>query len=235
MVLKRRFYPGTRKHHRDLPWRKTDDPYAIWVSEVMLQQTQVKTVMPYYEKFLSDYPDIITLANADLQHILKNWEGLGYYARARNLHQAAIVVLNHHNGCVPDEYETLRKLTGIGDYIASAIMSIAYGRPYAVVDGNVKRVISRLMTIEEPVNKPASHAVFKNHADTILDRKDPGTFNQAMMELGALICTPKNPSCPNCPVIRFCNAFLKNKTHLYPKRIKSAKNARASYRRRGGI
>ena len=212
-----------RIHFRDLPWRKSDNPYAIWVSEVMLQQTQVATVIPYYEKFLKDYPDIKTLANTDLQKILKNWEGLGYYARARNLHRAADVIQHDHNGKVPHDYNTLRKLPGIGDYIASAILSIAFGKPFAVVDGNVKRVIARLLMIDHPVNKASSHNVFKRYADKLLDKMDPGSFNQAMMELGALICTPRNPDCPSCPVSNSCMAFGKKKTHIYPNRVRSPK------------
>ena len=212
-----------RHHHRNLPWRETDDPYAIWVSEVMLQQTQVKTVIPYYEKFLKDYPDISTLANSDLQRILKNWEGLGYYARARNLHRAANEIKNNYRCNVPNEYQVLRKLPGIGDYIASAILSIAFGHPFAVVDGNVKRVIARLLLVDQPVNKPSSLTVFKDHADKLLDKNDPGTFNQAMMELGALICTPGKPACAACPLIKQCGALEKKETHLFPTRIKSGK------------
>jgi A/G-specific adenine glycosylase len=189
----------------------------------MLQQTQVKTVIPYYKHFLNDYPDITRLADSQLQKVLKNWEGLGYYARARNFHLAAIKVAKNYNGRVPDEYETLRKLPGIGDYIASAILSIAFGRPYAVVDGNVKRVLARVMMIDQPVNKPVSHPLFKTHAERHLDKINPGTFNQAMMELGALVCTPKKPACNTCPVNISCRAFKKNVTDLYPKRIKSRK------------
>ncbi len=141
------------RHHRRLPWRETDDPYRIWVSEVMLQQTQVQTVLPYYQQFLRDFPDVQTLASANLQAVLKAWEGLGYYARARNMHRSARVILEQHAGIFPDSWAVLRELPGIGDYIASAVLSIAFNQTYAVVDGNVKRVLARLYEISEPVLK----------------------------------------------------------------------------------
>ncbi len=139
-------------NHRDLPWRRTCDPYCIWVSEVMLQQTQVNTVIPYYHKFLQHFGKLEHLARADLQEVLKAWEGLGYYARARNLHRAAGMVLKEHHGVIPDRWEDFRKLAGVGDYIAAAVLSLAFGKPYPVVDGNVKRVLARLNTIKEPVS-----------------------------------------------------------------------------------
>jgi len=211
------------KHQRDLPWRKTGDPYAIWVSEVMLQQTQVKTVVPYYEKFIGTFPDVCTLANADLQQILKSWEGLGYYARARNLHRASIHIVKSLDGKIPDAYETLRKLPGVGDYIASAVSSIAFGHPFPVVDGNVKRVLSRFLMMEHPVNKPDAHAFYKISAEKLLDQSKPGLFNQAMMELGALICKPGNPICTDCPVRNWCAAFKNGAVDLYPRRLRAAR------------
>lgn len=219
--IRKRLISWYVKNKRQLPWRKTGNPYAIWVSEVMLQQTQVKTVIPYYKKFLAAYPNLNSFADADLQTVLKHWEGLGYYARARNFHRAALKVVEHHKGEIPRDYNALRKLPGIGDYIASAILSIAFGKPYAVVDGNVKRVLARLSAIDEPVNKSSSHDVFKTHANTLLDTQNSGMFNQAMMELGALICTPKNPGCDICPVKKFCSSFNTGTTDQYPKRIKS--------------
>lgn len=212
-----------RKHHRDLPWRNTADPYAIWVSEVMLQQTQVSTVIPYYERFLSAYPRVQILAQASMQQVLKIWEGLGYYARARNLHSAARTVMEQHNGRIPEDHAALKALAGIGDYIAAALLSIAFKKPFAAVDGNVKRVLARFHQIKAPVNEPSSAGVFKEAADRFLDRSDPGTFNQAMMELGALICTPKNPECESCPLKRECTAFKNASVHAYPRRIKKAK------------
>jgi len=209
------------KHHRKLPWRETINPYHIWVSEVMLQQTQVKTVIPYYKKFLASFPDIQSLANTDIQLVLKRWEGLGYYARARNLHRAAMIVLNDHNGIIPEKYADFRKLPGVGDYIAAAVLSFAFGCPHPVVDGNVKRVLARLCLISQPTNKPASYPIFKTIAGKLLDMKNPGNFNQAVMELGALICKPKNPNCDTCPLQRFCMASQAGSVEEYPKRIKS--------------
>ena len=210
------------KHQRDLPWRNAADPYGIWVSEVMLQQTQVSTVIPYYERFLRAFPRVQVLARAPMQQVLKMWEGLGYYARARNLHRAARTVIKQHNGRIPEDRAALKALPGIGDYIAAALLSIAFKKPFAAVDGNVKRVLARFHQINEPVNDPSFAGVFKKAADRFLDRSDPGTFNQAMMELGALICTPKNPECESCPLKRECTAFKNASVHDYPRRIKKA-------------
>lgn len=207
------------KHQRKLPWRKSDDPYRIWVSEVMLQQTQVNTVIPYYETFTEKFPAIEDLAKSDLEKVLKAWEGLGYYARARNLHKASKVVIKDFNGKISDEWETFKRLPGVGEYIASAVLSIAFNKPYAVVDGNVKRVLSRLFSIDQPVNKASSDKLFKTNATCLLDRTQPGTFNQAMMELGAIVCKPGNPQCDICPIQPFCQAYQKDKVDEYPKRI----------------
>ena len=212
-----------RRHHRRLPWRETDDPYRIWVSEVMLQQTQVQTVIPYYQKFLQHFPDVKKLANSNLQRILKAWEGLGYYARARNMHGSAKVILEQHAGKFPDSWDVLRELPGIGDYIASAVLSIAFNQPYAVVDGNVKRVLARLYEISEPVNKSSSYKTFKRVADGLLDRCRPGTFNQALMELGALVCKPQKPDCNGCPVQSRCRASQAGHVDQFPKRIQKPK------------
>ena len=211
------------KYHRALPWRKTSDPYAIWVSEVMLQQTQVKTVIPYYNKFLSAFPEIGILAEADLQKVLKLWEGLGYYARARNLHRAAREIMAHHTGVLPRRLASLKALPGIGDYIAAAVSSIAFGKPHAAVDGNVKRVLARFHKVDLAINDPAAGKVFKTAAGAFLEKSKPGTFNQAMMELGALVCTPQNPDCHNCPLIRKCLAFREKVVEEYPRRIKKAR------------
>jgi A/G-specific adenine glycosylase len=210
-----------QKNQRPLPWRETSDPYKIWISEVMLQQTQVNTVIPYYERFLAAFPDIYKLAHADIQEVLKKWEGLGYYARARNLHRAAKIITSVHGGNLPDDPKTLQRLPGIGDYIAAAVLSIAFGKPSAVVDGNVKRVIARLETLDAPVNQPASHLMVKAIVQRLLDKNNPGTFNQALMELGALVCTPKNPSCGICPVQSFCKALKTGATDRYPVRIRA--------------
>jgi A/G-specific adenine glycosylase len=212
-----------RRHQRRLPWRETDDSYRIWVSEVMLQQTQMQTVLPYYQQFIRDFPDVKTLGNANLQSVLKAWEGLGYYARARNMHRSAKIILEQHAGILPDSWDVLRELPGIGDYIASAVLSIAFNQPYAVVDGNVKRVLARLYEISEPVNKSSSYKTFKGVADGLLDRRHPGMFNQALMELGALVCKPKKPDCNGCPVHSRCHANQAGHVDQFPKRIRKPK------------
>jgi A/G-specific adenine glycosylase len=207
-----------RKHHRRLPWRETACPYRIWVSEVMLQQTQVKTVLRYYHPFLAAFPHITHLAGTDTQAVLKVWEGLGYYARARNLHRAAQIVCDRHNGRIPSNPTDFQKLPGVGDYIAAAVQSIAFGRPLAVVDGNVKRVLARLNQIQAPVNQSSSYRHLKAIATQLLDRTQPGQFNQAMMELGATVCRPQKPGCDNCPVQFFCMAFQEKTVSEYPRR-----------------
>ena len=212
-----------QRYHRRLPWRETRSPYRIWVSEVMLQQTQVQTVLPYYRRFLEHFPDVKTLADADLQVVLKAWEGLGYYARARNMHSAAKDIMQKHHGEFPDSREALMELPGIGDYIASAVSSIAFNQPYAVVDGNVKRVLSRFYELSDPVNKSFSYRMFKAAAQDLLDHRRPGMFNQALMELGALVCTPKNPDCRHCPIHPLCRAYQAGRVEQFPKRIRSPK------------
>jgi A/G-specific adenine glycosylase len=203
-------------YQRDLPWRATRDPYRIWVSEVMLQQTQVATVVGYFGRFVEKYPDVRALAKAPLEDVLKSWEGMGYYARARNLHRAAGIVTGKMFGGIPSDYSAFRSLPGVGDYIAAAVMSIAHDRPYAVVDGNVRRVLARLFLIDTPVGAVASARVFKERADELLDRSNPGRFNQALMELGALVCTPKNPACGVCPVSEHCRGFDTAQQAFYP-------------------
>ena len=212
-----------RRHQRRLPWRETGDPYRIWISEVMLQQTQVQTVLPYYQKFLSHFPDVNQLADADLQKVLKAWEGLGYYARARNMHRAAKILVEQAGGKFPESWASVRDLPGVGDYIAAALLSIAFNQPYAVVDGNVKRVLARLLEISAPVNKSSSYKIFKKAADRLLDDRHPGIFNQAMMELGATICKPGTPDCAGCPVRSFCHANQNGKVDIFPKRVKAPK------------
>ncbi len=205
-------------NHRSLPWRKTEDPYRIWVSEAMLQQTQVSTVLPYYRKFLQKFPTIKHLARAELHDVLKVWEGLGYYARARNLHRAAGNVQQQYQGNIPTTWNQFRKLPGVGDYIAAAVLSIAFGLPYAVVDGNVKRVLARLQCIAAPLNNSTSTKRFKETAEALKDTQMPGTYNQALMELGAIICKPKHPLCDRCPVQRFCLAYQTKTVAEYPKK-----------------
>lgn len=212
-----------RHNCRQLPWRRDISLYRVWVSEVMLQQTQVKTVIPYYLKFMETWPELKDLAAADLETVLKAWEGLGYYARARNLHKAAAIVVRDMGGIIPDDYKGFKNLPGVGDYIASAVLSIAGAKPHAVVDGNVKRVLARLLCIDTPVNHSAAHKAYKAVATKFLYEKDPGTYNQAVMELGALVCTPKRPDCGACPLARECCACEKQATALFPRRMEKKK------------
>ena len=208
-------------YQREMPWRNTDDPYRIWISEVMLQQTQVKKVVDYYEKFIARFPSVRELAAAPLQDVLKVWEGLGYYARARNLHKAAQVIVNELDGEIPREYADFRKLPGVGDYSAAAVQSIAFNAPYAAVDGNIKRVLARLFLMDAPVNDAKSGKLFQQKADELLDTDVPGLFNQAVMELGAMVCRPQSPTCLVCPVSMFCEAFYTACQDEFPKRRES--------------
>lgn len=195
------------KNKRDLPWRLTKDPYHIWVSEIMLQQTRVDTVIPYFERFIEQFPTLEHLADADEESVLKAWEGLGYYSRARNLHSAVREVKQKYGGVVPDTEEEISKLKGVGSYTAGAILSIAYGKPVPAVDGNVMRVLSRILLIENDVTKVKTKQLFEEIAHKLIPKNAASSFNQALMELGALICTPKSPGCLLCPVMEHCRAF----------------------------
>jgi A/G-specific adenine glycosylase len=186
---------------RDLPWRGTSDPYAIWVSEIMLQQTRVATAVPFYESWMARFPTVDTLAEADLDEVLASWSGLGYYSRARNLHRSAGIVRERFNGNVPESVRDLRSLPGVGEYAAGAIASIAFGRREPAVDGNVRRVLARLYDLAT-----TSPAALKRLAFDLQDPKRPGDFNQALMELGATLCTPRAPECDACPLSGFCLA-----------------------------
>lgn len=188
----------------------------------MLQQTQVNTVIPYFQRFCGKFPDIQTLAASDLQDVLKLWEGLGYYARARNFHKAAKAVVDEHRGNVPDDRASFLVLPGVGDYIAAAVLSIAFNKPLAVVDGNVKRVFARLFEMDAPVNQSSSYKLFKATASDLLDVDDPGTFNQAVMELGALICKPAKPDCGICPLSKWCLTLKNQRVDVFPKKNKKA-------------
>ncbi|MDH4037764.1 MAG: A/G-specific adenine glycosylase [Candidatus Krumholzibacteria bacterium] len=207
-----------RRSRRDLPWRRTRDAYHIWVSEVMLQQTQVATVVPFYERFVARFPDVASLARAPLDDVLKQWEGLGYYARARNLHAAAREVVNRFGGSVPGDADAFRTLPGVGEYIGAAVPSIAFGVPTVVVDGNVKRVIARLFATAESVDRPAGAREIRRRADSLLDHAHPGDFNQALMELGATVCRPTGPSCGACPVAGACAALAAGTPEAFPRR-----------------
>jgi A/G-specific adenine glycosylase len=190
---------------RDLPWRHSCDPYAIWVSEIMLQQTQVKTVIPYYHRWLAQFPTVEHLALADLQQVLKAWEGLGYYSRARNLHRAAQEIMQYHHGVFPTQLEDVLALPGIGRTTAGGILSAAFNQPVAILDGNVKRVLARLVALPVPPTKATKQ--LWQLSEALLDREHPREFNQALMDLGATVCTPKNPDCNSCPWIPHCQAY----------------------------
>ena len=218
--IQQRLLRWYKRHHRSLPWRQTRDPYHIWVSEIMLQQTQVNTVLPYYRKFLKRFPTLNTLADSDLQSVLKAWEGLGYYARARNFHRAAQIVVKEHAGKIPASWKEIKELPGVGDYIAAAILSLVFDLPHAVVDGNVKRVLARLLQIDAPVNHQPFYTIFKQAADRILNTENPGTHNQALMELGAVICKPRSPDCFQCPLKTYCLAYQNVTVSKYPQRKK---------------
>lgn len=222
-IVRERLLDWYATHRRRLPWRETSDPYAIWVSEVMLQQTQVATATPYYLRFMDRFPTAVHLAGADIQEVLKLWEGLGYYSRARNLHRAAGMVSSRFNGQLPDDPAAFRSLPGVGDYITAAVLSIAFGRVLPVVDGNVKRVLSRLLEIDTPVNRSGAHKIYQMPAARLICPKQPADFNQAIMELGALICRPKNPDCGTCPLSDLCRANRHHTTADYPKRDASRK------------
>jgi len=212
------------EHKRVLPWRLTNDPYLIWISEVMLQQTQVITVIPYYQKFVELFPTVNDLADSDLQQLLKLWQGLGYYSRARNLHKAAKSIVDEYQGQFPETYDEVSQLSGVGPYIAAAVSSIAFQLPYAVVDGNVKRVLARLFCCELPVNDAKNNKQYQTRADTLLFSDNSGDYNQAIMELGALICKSQQADCVRCPVSEVCQAYDKKQTNMYPFKITKKKS-----------
>jgi A/G-specific adenine glycosylase len=207
------WYSRTR---RDLPWRHTKDPYRIWVSEIMLQQTRVETVKDYYKRFLERLPDVHALAEAPEQVVLKLWEGLGYYSRARNMQRAARIVVEKYGGEFPADLESLRSLPGIGAYTAGAVASIAFGLPAPAVDGNVKRVGARIFGIREPIDGKAAYETLSNKLTTILNTCDAGQFNQALMELGATLCAPRAPKCDQCPFVDFCDASREGDAESLP-------------------
>lgn len=208
---------------RDLPWRNTRDPYKIWLSEIILQQTRVEQGLPYYQKFIETYPTVKKLAGAPIDDVLKLWQGLGYYSRARNLHAAAQQVLNDYNGSFPDNYTSLKKLKGIGDYTAAAIASFAFNEPHAVVDGNVYRVLARVFNISTSIDSTRGKKEFSELANELLFIKDPGIYNQAIMEFGAMYCKPQNPDCRNCIFSSQCLAFAKNNIATLPVKARKTK------------
>lgn len=217
------------REQRDLPWRKTKDPYKIWVSEVMLQQTRVDTVIPYYERFMKSFPTVQALADADEEVVLKHWEGLGYYSRARNLQSAVREVHETYGGIVPNTREEMSTLKGVGPYTAGAVLSIAYGVPEHAVDGNVMRVLSRVLNCEEDIAKPKTKPIFEKAVMFLIDHNNPSYFNQGLMELGALVCTKGKPHCLLCPVQAYCLAYQEGKPEDLPVKTKKVKNKPLHY------
>lgn len=203
-LLIRKWY---RLNKRDLPWRNTEDPYHIWLSEIILQQTRVDQGLSYYTKFITNYPTIESLANASEQQVLNDWQGLGYYSRARNLQFAANQIIEEFNGVFPNNFKDIKSLKGIGDYTAAAIASFSYGENKAVVDGNVYRVLSRVFAIDTPIDCTEGKKEFQTLANELLSEEAPGEHNQAIMEMGALVCTPKSPKCDLCPISSICASY----------------------------
>lgn len=217
------------ENKRDLPWRMDQDPYKVWVSEIMLQQTKVDTVIPYFYNFLEKFPTVYDLAEAEEQEVLKAWEGLGYYSRARNLQHAVKEVVESYGGQVPDNPKELEKLKGIGSYTKGAILSIAFNQPEPAVDGNVMRVFSRVLNIDEDIALPKTKKLFESVTREIISHEDPSSFNQAIMDLGATICTPKSPACLLCPVQEHCQAFDLGIEQQLPIKSKAKKNKKLNY------
>ena len=210
-------------NRRDLPWRNDPTPYQVWLSEVILQQTRVSQGLDYYLRFIERWPSVADLAAASEEEVLKMWQGLGYYSRARNLHHCAKQVMEQHNGKFPADFEQLKQLKGVGDYTAAAIASIAFNLPCAVVDGNVYRVLSRLFDVDTPININEGQKLFATLADELLNREQPGLHNQAVMEFGALHCTPKNPNCLLCPLQAQCLAFSRQTIMQRPVKLAKTK------------
>jgi A/G-specific adenine glycosylase len=209
-----------RQFQRDLPWRRTSDPYRIWLSEIMLQQTRVAAAIPYYEEFLKRFPDVHSLAAAPQEEVLRLWSGLGYYSRARNLQRAAQQIVAKHGGQFPQRVEDALALPGIGNYTAAAILSIAFTQKYAVLDGNVARVLARLGALRGDVRESKRWQELQDTAEVLLEPKSPGDWNQAMMELGATLCTPKSPQCLLCPIMQFCEGRKQGIAESLPEKRK---------------
>ena len=211
------------KNKRDLPWRKTKDAYTIWLSEIILQQTRVDQGLSYFYKFIENYPTVNDLAKAPEEEVLKHWQGLGYYSRARNLHYTAKHITANYNGIFPNNYNEIIALKGVGEYTAAAISSFSFNQAYPVIDGNVYRVLSRVFGIEQAIDSTQGKKTFKTLAQELIDSKNPATYNQAIMEFGALQCTPKNPNCSNCIFNLECFALKNNLVSELPKKEKKVK------------
>ncbi len=215
-AIRRSLLEWFRANARTLPWRGTGDPYPIWVSEIMLQQTQIATVIPFYQRFLKAFPTISHLARAPLERVFELWSGLGYYRRARHLHQAAQTVARQFDGKLPEDYASLRTLPGIGDYTAKALLSIAFNQPYAVLDGNVARVVSRLCRRGGNLHQPRFRSAVETELAGLLSHQEPGNFNQALMELGQTLCLPRGPHCSACPLAEWCGGLRSGHPEDFP-------------------
>lgn len=218
-----------QKNKRDLPFRHTNDPYAIWVSEIMLQQTTVAAVIPYYYRFLSTYPTVKDLANASLDEVYKLWEGLGYYRRAKNLHLSAIKIVDEFDGIFPRDYADILSLPGIGPYTASAISSFAYHEEYAAIDGNALRVLSRLLGLHDNIAENKTIRRMTEYANKMIVGKDSASFNQGLMDLSNAFCRPKNPDCMSCPLHIYCQAYKNHEEKILPINIKKIKKTEHSF------
>lgn len=212
-----------KKNKRELPWRGINDPYRIWLSEIILQQTRVTQGLPYYLAFIKKFPNIHELAKAKEDEVMKTWQGLGYYSRARNLHCTARYISRKLHGKFPEEFEEIKKLKGVGEYTAAAIASFAFNKPHPVIDGNVFRVLSRIFGIGIPIDSARGKKAFRKKAEELIDKKNPGLFNQAIMEFGALHCVPQNPNCTQCPFGKICVAYKKNLIPYLPVKSKKKK------------
>ena len=219
-LVRRKLLNWYRSNKRPLPWRQTSDSYAIWLSEIMLQQTTVETVIPYYEKFLSRFPTLQSVAAAQIDELLLLWQGLGYYNRIHQFRKAAQMVVEEYNGVIPQTKEELMRLPGLGPYIAGAVASIAFGQPVAAVDGNIIRVLSRLFHFTEDAFTTQAKKYFEEKASSLVDPAYPGDFNQALMDLGSSVCIPSKPSCPICPLKTLCLAYTEGKQEALPVKTK---------------
>ena len=238
--FRRRLLTWFRKQARDLPWRKTRDPYRVWISEVMLQQTQVATVGPYFERFVARFPNVSDLAAADEQDVLRLWEGLGYYRRARQMHRAARVIVEQHGGQFPRDFDAVLALPGIGRYTAGAVLSIAFDDRLPILEANSIRVLSRLLAYRDDPQSTVGQRTLWSFASAILPRRDVGVFNQAVMELGSIVCLPKSPACATCPVILLCPTYEKGLQDAIPLAKKrtnytEVREAAVVVRRRGQV
>ena len=214
---------------RDLPWRKTKAPYFIWLSEIIFQQTRISQGLEYYKRFVEKYPDIFSMSAASEDEVLKLWQGLGYYSRARNMLKTARQIVENYNGTFPNDLKELLKLKGIGEYTASVILSVCFGKPYPVIDGNVNRLISRLYNIHDFIDVPTGQKQIKAKLDKLIDQIQPGNFNEAMMDFGAMVCTPQKPDCPHCPLQQYCEAFSKGFVEVLPMKTAKKENRKRAF------